>query len=125
MTTSTWRYNYPEHPGLERWLNYGERGLSSDAIVQYLVHGTIPAGFNDPGDPADFRRCEKLLRAVPSLRVEFHRMSKVSPRWAGLVRLWDEIARSFEEEAPGALDAGCGARWAAPKTYVLMWEVTP
>ena len=43
MTGSTWRFNYPEHPGLEHWLNYGERGVSSNAIVQYLVHGTIPA----------------------------------------------------------------------------------
>ena len=125
MTTSTWRYNYPEHPGLERWLQHGERGMSSNAIVQYLVHGTIVSGFNDPGDLSDFRRCEKLLRAVPSLRVEFHRMAEVSPRWAGLVHRWEEITRTFEEEAPGALDAGRLCQWSAPKASALMWEVTP
>ncbi|WP_102158696.1 hypothetical protein [Zhihengliuella halotolerans] len=97
---SRWRFNYPEHPGLERWLNDGERGVSSNAIVQYLVHGKIPAGFNDPADPSDFRRCELLLKAVPSLRKQFHRMAEVSPRWAALVERWGEIAALLEEEYP-------------------------
>ncbi|MBG6085850.1 hypothetical protein [Zhihengliuella flava] len=110
----SWRFNYPEHPGLERWLNYGERGVSSNAIVQYLVHGKVPAGFNDPADPSDFRRCELLLTAVPSLRQQFHRMAEVSPRWAALVERWGEIAALVEEEYP----TGRG-----PRAYALMRDL--
>jgi len=106
------------HEGLEHWLIFGERGSSSNAIVQKLVYDRMPTGFNDPADPSDFRRCELLLRAVPSLRLEFHRMAEISPRWAGLVNRWGEILEALNHEVPDWESPR--ASGAAPRAYALI-----
>ena len=106
------------HPNLSNWLLFGERGMSSEAIASYLAYGRLPGGFNDPADPADFRRCELLLRAVPTLRKEFHQMANISKRWAFLVEKWDDIVASLEAEVPNVWAKHCGG--SAPKTYALM-----
>lgn len=111
------------HPGLAQWFSSGERGISSNTIA---VLCTVADGgpiwlehMGHPLDPADFRRCERLLRAVPTLRpmMETH-VKPTSPEWAALVDHWDEIIALLEEEIPGVFD-----RWStgsAPKTYDLM-----
>lgn len=106
------------HPNLSEWLLFGERGASSNAIASYLAYGRLPGGFNDPADPSDFRRCELLLRSVPTLRKEFHRMAEVSKRWEFLVEKWDEIVASLESEASNVWAGYRGG--SAPKTYALM-----
>lgn len=109
------------NPNLASWLTFGERGLSSEAIASYLAYGSIRPGFNDPSDPADFRRCEILLQWVPELRAEFHRMTEVSPRWAALVKHWDAIKASLETEIP---DVWVNRpRGSAPITYKLMQNI--
>lgn len=84
-----------------RWLSFGERGTSSEAIVSFLVHGYEPRRHSTPLDPMDFRRCELLLRHVPALRSVFPRMASASPEWARLVEHWDEIKATLEAEVPG------------------------
>lgn len=109
---------------LIEWLAGGERGISSNAIVKRITGlstGLRRRGMDYPLDPADFKRCEKLLRAVPALRPELHRMSDVSPVWAALVARWDEIAALLEEEAPGVYDGALSRR--APNTYALMRSI--
>lgn len=106
-----------QHPGLLEWFHFGETGVSSRFIVDYLVHGHQPRPFDAPVDPADFRRCELLLRAVPTLRLEFHRMANVSPRWEHLVKKWDGILGLIDEEVPGVWDSSNGS---APRAYALM-----
>lgn len=110
------------HPGLRTWETLGERGLSSNALAAHLSGGAIAHGFNDPADPADFRRCELLLRAVPTMREELPRMAAVSPRWAGLVEKWDEIVALMEEEVPGVFDGQPPWGAKAPRAYALIRE---
>lgn len=108
-------------PNLASWLTFGERGISSEAIASYLSYGSVRPGFNDPSDPADFRRCEVLLQWVPEFRAEFHRMAEVSPRWAALVRHWDAIKASLEAEIPDVW--ANRPRGSAPITYELMQNI--
>jgi hypothetical protein len=103
------------------WLAFGERGISSEAIVSRLT-GTRVGGFQHfsthPCDPADFRRCQLLLEAHPLARLKF--MRDVSPQWERLVDAWDEIHEAILAEVPGYLGRVSGA---APKAYRLMRRV--
>ncbi len=109
------------HPGLVDWLASGERGDSSNAIVKALT-GLLPYSHwpTEPYDSSDFRRCEMLLRAVPSLRADMPHMAERSPVWARLVEAWDDIVAVAEIEFPGVFDGGHGG--AAPHTYALIRE---
>lgn len=106
------------------WLESGERGSSSETIVSVLTGVPISPRLDHPYDPADFRRCELLLRAVPAARAEFHRMSEVSKTWAGLVEAWDELVALGESEVPGIFllgrRAGSGS---APLMYRRMRDI--
>lgn len=105
------------------WLRSGERGSSSEAIVERLtgvpIGGRYGGGY--PHDPADFRRCEMLLRAVPSARLGLSLMADVSPEWAGMVTAWDELVALGESEAPGIFTGA--ARGKAPKVFARMQEI--
>ncbi|MFC9966302.1 hypothetical protein ACFVH4_18900 [Nocardia ignorata] len=107
------------------WLQFGERGLSSEAIVTQLtgVHlsGRPWTGWDHPHDPSDFRRCERLLRQVPQARVHLVAM-KADPVWARLVDAWDELVALAEEEVPGCFD-GPPRGGAAPRLYARMREL--
>lgn len=103
------------YPGLLGWALTGEVGVSSRAIASYLALGKVASGFNSPADLGDFRRCEKLLRAAPTLRAEFPRMAEVSPVWARLVAAWDDIAATLEREVPGVYDMPRHSNWRAPE----------
>lgn len=93
---------HPEaDPALVKWLATGERGSSSDAIVDHLT-GLLGGGkTSHPWDPADLRRCRLLLKEVPSLAVSFHaKMPTLSPVWARLVAVWDELCATMDQECP-------------------------
>lgn len=106
------------------WLANGERGLSSEAIVQRLTgvpvdvdELTRPNGVTDyPHDSGDFRRCVELLKRVPEARRHLPLMADVSPQWAAIVSHWDELERLLEEESarPDGL---------APKLYRRLREL--
>lgn len=90
------------------WLASGERGLSSEAIVSRLTGEKVgrpwDTGKDHPHDPSDFRRCQKLLDAVPLARLAFPAMRDVSPQWARLVDAWDDIAAAINsKDAPRGL----------------------
>ena len=108
-------------PSLREWLAHGERGISSDTIVQYLTGMPwLTVRPDVPYDPSDFRRCELLLRQVPLLRLAFKaEMPSAGPVWAALAEKWDEIVRTSEEEVPGCFS---GAEGPAPRAYALIRE---
>lgn len=89
---------------LNEWLANGERGISSETIVQHLTGRVQRHWRSEPHDLGDFRRCERLLRQVPLLRLALPGMADLSPAWAALVERWDEIVALCEEEAPGYFD---------------------
>lgn len=104
------------------WLASGERGISSEFIF-YVMTG-LPAGKTRSGschpyDPDDFKRCEKLLRAVPEFRDRLDEMRVVSPVWDALVSNWDRMVDLINEEAHGVL-SGERNSGSAPKAYELM-----
>lgn len=72
-----------------------------------------------PLDPADLRRCLLLLKASPETRMRLSDMAVVSPEWRGLLAHWDELERTFIEEA-GSLEA---PDWSAQRTYDAMQAI--
>lgn len=109
------------------WLASGERGISSEAIVNQLTGKPVgrPWGGRDhPCDPDDFRRCERLLRDYPLARLTFpEAMRKRSDVWAALVDHWDELVELIESEAPGVFDGTPSRGARAPKAYALMKQL--
>lgn len=106
------------------WLRNGERGISSEAIVTHLTGIYVGSYYSHdyPHDPADFRRCELLLRAVPEAREFFAALADKGVVWSGLVAAWDELVALGESEAPGIFD---GRGWgSAPKMYARMAQIT-
>lgn len=88
---------FAEHPGLERWMERGERGISSNAIVTHLTGLDASGGWrlSPPRDAPDLGRCLRLLAAVPTLRPLLAEMADSKPHgahWRGLVDAWDELA---------------------------------
>ena len=105
------------HPGLAAWLDRGERGSSSNAIVEQLLMGGGET-FH-PLDPYDFRRCELLLRAVPTLRPMLPKMAKVSPEWGRLIERWPDILHAMDVECP---NWPTSPRWTARMAYAIMCD---
>lgn len=99
------------------WLLTGRVGSSSKAMAAHLCGYSCEGDY--PLDPDDFNRCLLFLQAVPEARPELHRMATVSPVWAALVARWDEIEKSFLDEA--GLDWSKGNR--ASNTYRLMNKI--
>jgi hypothetical protein len=111
--------------GLRAWLRSDDTGLSS----QYMAHvlaplagaGTAPDPSDrfwrnpSPLDPDDFGRCYRLLKAVPGLRAHLPALATGhGAEWTGLVAVWDELERLYEEELP---------RGKAPKLYARMQAI--
>jgi hypothetical protein len=110
-------------PALANWLSFGERGASSNAIVEQLTGlptcRRFGSPFDHPHDPDDLRRCRLLLEAVPEIAQQFHKMAAASPTWALLVQHWAELCRLMDQEAP-AWRSGHGR---APATFELMQQL--
>lgn len=94
-----------------RWIAVGEVGASSTVMAAYLTTRT-PGDRSHPHDPSDLRRCLLLLDAVPELRTELRHMADVSPQWATLIAIWDQLEDTFRAET-------AAGRY-APRTYELM-----
>lgn len=102
------------------WLARGERGLSSESIVEAVTGeriGQYERGVNHPHDPGDLRRCILLIEHVPLVGLVFKdAMRGKSPEWKALVAAWDDLVALFQEEQ--AENTG-----RAPRTYALMQEL--
>lgn len=86
---------------LAAWLASGERGTSSNFMVQHLTG--VPAtsrhfNYGHPHDGDDLRRCMLLLEAVPELVPLLPKMATASPAWAALVPHWDELVGILKRE---------------------------
>lgn len=94
------------------WLRSGERGISSEAMFEYLTGIPIGRGRKDtPTDPDDLRRCRLLLNKVPEFALRLSEMGFVSERWAKLVKVWDRLGAIMDEET--AVSNRCPRTWAA------------
>lgn len=113
----------------KNWIAYGQRGLSSEAIVITLTGESWWAGqpsrrrLDHPYDPGDFRRCVKLLEAVPVARLELWRMRAVSPEWAALVDNWEQLEALALEEVPDFMGAARANGGKAPRLFSMMRQI--
>lgn len=84
------------------WAENGEHGISSKTMFNHLskeLHvRSLPLSHKShPSDPDDFKRCHKLLQAVPQWKEKLHLMKTVSPVWSNLVDNWDKLTEMFEK----------------------------
>lgn len=107
----------------KNWLRHGNRGISSEVMFEAMTGiPLVLAAWQNmaPADPADFTRCELLLRAVPEWRARLPEMAAVSPVWARLVENWDEILAAIEKDAPRWFTHREGS---APTAYNMMKDL--
>lgn len=99
------------------WLQEGDRGISSEAIVSKLTGINISGkwGLGAPCDPSDFKRCVDLLEAVPEFKPRLSEMKDVSTYWKLLVENWAELEQLYYEE----YETG-----SAPKLYAKMKDLS-
>lgn len=83
-----------------RWLEQGERGLSSETMFTRFTGIQLDGDKDHPHDGDDFRRCRLLLEAVPEFQAKLHLMKDVSPEWNNLIGAWQELCDIMDEEAP-------------------------
>ena len=103
------------------WYAFGEPGMSSKAIAHQVGEVKLRHADTDwPHDVGDFRRCELLLRAVPTLRSRLNIMRSVGPEWGALVDAWSEIVELAEQESPTIFTEGWDAYGSTPQTYGLI-----
>lgn len=92
------------------WMQNGDTGTSSKTIWSVMTGETVER-HGIPYDPADFGRCYRLLKVMPSWRARMPEVATAHPAWAGLVAAWDELTTLYEEESPSGT---------APKLYARM-----
>lgn len=85
------------------WLDNGERGTSSEAILERLS-GKPQEHRDIPRDLSDLNRCLLLLARIPAWRDRMGEMAEVSPDWARLAAAWDELITTYYEEEGFWLD---------------------
>ncbi len=78
------------------WISNGERGMSSETMWNCFM-STESFKVNHPYDPDDFKRCYKLLEAVPEWKSELHKLKPLSKPWSNLVDNWDKLTEMLEE----------------------------
>lgn len=78
------------------WLKYGEVGLSSKFMCDFLS-GTLTGSFvvQIPRDYDDFQRCEKMLNAIPAFRQRLGELA-VLEQYAGLVKAWPALSALYQ-----------------------------
>lgn len=77
-----------------KWIVGWDTGMSSVTLWAYMV-GVEPAWVCHPLDADDLGRCIRLLQAVPEWRKRLHYAAALSPEWAALVAIWDELERLY------------------------------
>lgn len=88
-----------EKENADWWLANGEQGMSSKAMFYHLDGRNIAGGYakQHPSDPDDFKRCYKLLQAVPQWKSQLHKLKAVSPVWSNLIDNWDKLTEMYEQ----------------------------
>lgn len=99
---------------LANWLDSGDTGISSLAIVTVMLGGKRKRNIldNHPHDSSDLGRCIRLLDAIPEWRDRLEEMGEDDPYWAALVRHWAELETLYRQDSAASVYATptCGFR---------------
>jgi hypothetical protein len=79
------------------WLLSNNTGTSSESMVAVFMGVERARGIDYPIDPSDFRRCYRLLQAIPEFRDMLPMMRATCGVWSRLVDHWDELTAMYEE----------------------------
>ena len=84
------------------WAENGEHGVSSKTMFNHLAKSLNVRRLKNewtstPSDPDDFKRCYKLLQAVPQWKSRLHELKTLSPVWEKLVDNWDKLTEMYEQ----------------------------
>lgn len=84
------------------WAINGEHGISSKTMFNHLSEklqvGRLSNSYEcTPSDPDDFKRCYKLLQAVPQWKERLCELKTISPTWEKLVNNWDKLTEMYEQ----------------------------
>jgi hypothetical protein len=77
------------------WIANGETGSSSKTMWNCFM-GAANFEINHPYDPDDFKRCYKLLKAVPEWNTHLYKLKPLSRQWSNLVDNWDKLTEMYE-----------------------------
>ncbi len=78
------------------WIASGEHGMSSETMWNcFMNNKDYP--INHPYDPDDFKRCYKLLEAVPEWKERLYQLKPLSKEWSNLIDNWDKLTEMFEQ----------------------------
>jgi len=82
----------------EEWIVNGEVGVSSKtiwAVMMGVVTGKQECNWrhDTPKDPDDFKRCHKLIMAIPEWRPRLPEVAAVFPKWIPFIREWDKLEK--------------------------------
>jgi len=119
IQSSTEGYSIPA--SAIRWLEEGERGLSSETIFVAMTGIPIiePDDMSSPSDVSDFLRCRRLMEAVPEFAERREELKTLSRHWSVLIEHWDELCASVDEEAPAWREKNGSCK----KTYARMKQL--
>lgn len=89
---------------LTDWLFADDTGVSSKTMAG-IAMGVNPAvmrayGIDAPHDPSDFGRCYRLVLAVPEIIDAFPEIGRRVPKFAGILKNWDELCGLYERDMP-------------------------
>jgi hypothetical protein len=79
------------------WIARGETGSSSKTMWRYFMDG-YRIDPSHPYDPDDFKRCYKLLEAVPEWKSRVHELAVLSPQWQKLSENWDKLNEYYLDQ---------------------------
>ncbi len=99
------------------WRNGGDTGLSSVALVSFLMGWPIESVYDrgrHPLDVADLGRCIRALDRMPELRERLSEAKGMSPVWSALIDRWADLETFYRAEI---------ATGRAPKCYALMQSI--
>lgn len=97
----------PDYDAMLAWLYGDDTGLSSKAILGIAMN--IPGTYLcHPVDFYDFGRCVRMLRSIPSIKIEV--MRDVSLEWTRLVESWQYLVAAYDD-ASERLAVVCDEAW--------------
>lgn len=105
------------------WALRDDTGQSSKALAREAAGMFAASAPSYPHDIADFARCYRLIKTVPEVRRAVDRLGTLSPQWAKLADIWDDLSATYAEERDGQLrssifDVRC------PRAYALLkWAI--